>query len=155
MVPGPAGGRSRFDIDAVSGGEPLTASTIRTPERTLVCLDGSCLGIPSGGGPGGAFPDPSLALTGQLDLVEAGAGGASVRSAGTRSIAGEEARCFELSGGGGDIGSGTVCFSERGVPLLMEFTSSDGDLRLEATDYGTSVSDADFEAPFPVTSLGG
>jgi len=60
-----------------------------------------------------------------------------------------------LADAGADVGSGTVCFSERGVPLLMEFESPDGDFRLEATDYETSVDDADFEAPFPVTSLGG
>ena len=151
----PAGNRSRFDIDAVSDGEPLTAITIVTPERALICVDGACLSIPQGGGPGGAFPDPSQALTGQLDLVEAGAGSASVQAAGTRSIAGEDARCFEVTDAGTDVGSGTVCFSERGVPLLMEFESPDGDFRLEATSYETSVDDDDFEAPFPVTSLGG
>lgn len=151
----PAGSRSRFDIDAVSDGEPLTATTIVTPERALICVDGGCLGIPQGGGPGGAFPDPSQALTGQLDLVEAGAGSASVEAAGSRSIAGEDARCFEVTDAGVDVGSGTVCFSDRGVPLLMEFKSPDGDFRLEATDYETSVDDDDFEAPFPVTSLGG
>jgi hypothetical protein len=151
----PAGDRTRFDIDAVVDGEPLTTNIITTPERTLACSDGGCLGVPQSGGPGGAFPDPSLTFTSQLDLVEAGAGIGSVKPAGTRSIAGEDARCFQVEDAGADVGSGTLCFSERGVPLLMEFKSSDGDFRLEAIDYETSVDDDDFEAPFPVTSLGG
>lgn len=70
--------------------------------------------------------------------MEAGAGSASVQAASSRSIADEGARCFEVTDAGANVGSGTICFSERGVPLLMEFESPDGD----------------FEVPFPLTSLG-
>lgn len=142
------GERFRFDMSSSEGGVAFEATTIVTPERTLICTEGACFELSASGAP---FPNPSEAFVAQVEDIGDRAASGSVRDAGTRTIAGVEARCFEFEA---PEGTGTSCVSPEGVPLFTEFTSPEGDFRLEATDYDSSVDDSDFEPPFPVTSLG-
>lgn len=142
------GERLRFDMALDVGDAVFEATTIVTPDRTLICTEGTCLEL---SGADGLFPDPSEAFVSQVEDIGDLTAGGSVRDGGARTIAGVEARCFEFDA---PEGSGTSCVSPEGVPLFTEFTSPDGDFRLEATAYESSVDDSDFEPPFPVASLG-
>lgn len=141
------GERLRFDMASGEGDAAFAATTIVTPERTLICTVGTCYEPPASGAP---FVDPTEMFVSQVEDIGDLTAGGSVRDAGTRTIAGVEARCFEFES---PDGTGTSCVSPEGVPLFTEVTSPEGDFRLEATDYDASVDDSDFEPPFPVTSL--
>lgn len=80
----------------------------------------------------------------------------------SRTIAGEDASCFIGTGEteGRAEGEGELCFSDDGIPLLIDtyYVAEDGTestFRLEATSLERSVSDSDFEPPYPVIELPG
>lgn len=136
------GGRMRLEMS--QAGQPLVLIT--TPEDTLMCMEGSCLSM-------GAL-DESLPDLG--DLIEESnnaASGGTVEPAGSREIAGASTECYDFTDDAGN--SGSTCITEDGVPLFLETQSAEGSVTLEATSYSSDVSDADFEAPFPVQSLPG
>ena len=83
------------------------------------------------------------------DLVDEIISGPDVvaRDAGTRRLAGAEARCFDVTG---SEGSGTLCFDARGVPLLVDGQFAGSRWTIRATALG-EPSAADFEPPFPLT----
>jgi hypothetical protein len=65
---------------------------------------------------------------------------------GTRSIAGQQAQCYAVKGTTGftDV---TSCYSSSGVPLLTQMTAQGSAFTMEATNFSTTVSDADFVLP--------
>lgn len=77
------------------------------------------------------------------------------------SVAGEDARCYAVSGvlDEDEEGEGTICFSDDGILLLLDGTSviegEEETFKLEATSVERSVSDSDFEPPYPTTELPG
>jgi hypothetical protein len=148
-----AGERSRFDIDSDVAGESVTATVITTPDESFFCAEGSCLRIPAGAA--SPFPDLSELFTDQVTSIDDAVLAGSVSDAGTRNIGGVEARCFTFEAPEEDVAKGETCVTAEGVPIYAAWSSDEGEFRLEAVSYSNSVSDDDFEPPFPVTSIPG
>ena len=67
---------------------------------------------------------------------------------GTRSIAGQTAQCYGVKSiAAGAFGDVTSCYSSNGVPLLTKMTSQGQEFTMEASDFSTTVTDADFKLP--------
>jgi len=143
----PATDRVRFDIEA----EGETVVMIMSPEGVTFCSEGACFSMDAAGG---MFPDLGGMLTSEIDSIQDEASTATVTAAPSQTIAGVTAECFAFSDSA-DGASGTICYSPEGVPLMIDARSAEGDFRLTASSYSTSVTDADFEAPYPVTSFPG
>jgi hypothetical protein len=141
--------RTRFDIE--SDGE--TVIMIMTGTEVLFCTEGACFSM---AGAGGMFPNLGEMLSSEVDSIQEGATASTseVTRAAGRTIAGIAADCYDFRDTIENT-SGTVCYSPEGVPLFMETEGPEGVFKLEATTYGTSVSEADFEAPFPVMAFPG
>lgn len=70
---------------------------------------------------------------------------------GTRSLAGQTAQCYGVKAlTGSAFGDVTSCYSSSGVPLLTQMKSQSQEFTVEATNFSTSVSDADFKLPAAV-----
>ncbi len=147
------GERSRVDFDVEVAGQKIQGASINTPEKNYFCSDQdgeqTCFEFPAG--QESIFPDPSEQFTDTVDAFSDEADQYSINAAPGRTIAGQKGTCFEV---GGPEGTGTVCFSEDGILLLMELESPEGKFSLEATEYRLGVTDEDFEPPYPVTSFG-
>lgn len=139
--------RFRMDFSA----EGASGTMISAEDAVIICSEGACFRMSASGS--GSMPNPGAALSEQIEEFQAGAMEADVQPAGSREIAGAEAQCFEFDDSANNT-SGLVCYSEGGIPLLMESESAEGEFRMEATSFEDSVSDADFEPPYPVSSLG-
>lgn len=142
------GDRTRFE--ATSDGQSVIMIT--TAEQTLICAEDAC--FDAGGAMGGAVPNIGDALNESIDDVESETATAEVRRIDDREIAGTNTQCVEFEDSAEGV-TGVACYTEDGVPLLIESDTAEGQFRMEATEYSTDVSDDLFEAPFPVTSLGG
>ena len=67
---------------------------------------------------------------------------------GTRSIAGQTAQCYGVkSVAVGAFSDVTSCYSSNGVPLLTKMTSQGQEFTMEASNFSTTVTDADFKLP--------
>jgi len=67
---------------------------------------------------------------------------------GTRSIAGQTAQCYGVKSiAAGAFGDVTSCYSSNGVPLLTKMTSQGQEFTMEASNFSTTVADADFKLP--------
>ena len=139
--------RLRFDIE--SDGE--TVIMITTPDGVTFCADGACFSMDAANA---MFPDLGGMLTGEVDAIADEAADGTVTAAPSQTIAGVEAECYDFEDATEDA-SGTICYSPEGVPLLIDARSADGDFRLTADSYSTSVAEADFDPPFPVTPFPG
>lgn len=145
--------RQRTDLALTTDGEEFEVISITTSEGSLFCTpaEETCLAIPTDGAFGAGANPGDFALD-ALEELQGQDGIGRVTPIGQRTIAGTEAECFEITEG--DSGTGTACISSEGVPLFTDFNDGAGSTWLmEATEYSTSVSDSDFEAPFPVTEL--
>jgi outer membrane lipoprotein-sorting protein len=124
-----------------------TISIIVDGERTWVCTaegsDGICLRtnrspddttlLPSGS------PDQVVKdITDEVDDTRA-------REVGRRTIAGVEARCWEITS---SDGNGTMCFSPNGVLLLNEGSFEGTSSRFVATRISSQVDDSAFDLPY-------
>lgn len=84
------------------------------------------------------------------EQVQEKPGDFDVKYQGTRDIAGQQSQCFALKPKGSaqaGFTEGTFCYSKQGAPLLMESKGAGFDMKMEATSFNTSVSDADFQLP--------
>jgi hypothetical protein len=82
------------------------------------------------------------------DQFASGAAGVDVTSKGTRQIAGQQATCFEMTYK--TLGAeGTLCYTAQGVALFIAYKVPGSEVTMEATAYGTAVSDDDFKLPVP------
>jgi hypothetical protein len=141
-----ANGLVRFDIES----EGEAATMIISPDSVTVCAEDTCFSM--GGGEEGPIPDVSgLLMGGDSETGTEQTG--TVTAAPSQTIAGVEAVCYDFEDSA-DGSSGTVCFAPEGVPLLMDASTGEGDFRLIAESYTTTIADGDFEPPFPVMSLG-
>jgi hypothetical protein len=148
-------GVSRVDYE----GTDQTGTFITTAEGSFACAENQCIKLPAGQG-----VDPTAAFTGFLtaEAIEETYGdvpeGVDVEQS-TEEIAGIEANCYTYSGDLDDAEagdeSGSVCFSESGILLRLEFDAASGGGKFEAVEAEEGVSDADFEPPYPVTEFPG
>lgn len=141
-------GAWRMDLATDSGDVTLVSSG----GKSYVCSEGQCFESPAAT----ALPLPFLtyftdpsALTGAIDSAIAGVN--VDRS--SESIAGQDATCYAFSGGA--TGSGQYCFGSDGVLLRLKTSFGGSDFTLEATTVEGTVTDADVQPPYPITSLGG
>ncbi|MBI2914032.1 MAG: hypothetical protein HYY03_08940 [Chloroflexi bacterium] len=144
----------RMDLSSSDSGD---VSMIVAGGASYLCSENSCLSIAGPEAPQvpplpflGSFTEPD-ALS--QSIAEDVAGAEIKRS--TQSIAGQPTGCYEASSQGNNL---QWCFTIDSV--LMRFVGSSGaagagDFRLEATDLIRQLSDADFQPPFPVTTLPG
>lgn len=66
----------------------------------------------------------------------------------TRTIAGQQAFCYLVRDPAVVVFTeGTFCYTRTGVPLLLQWDSSEGSVTMEATAFSTSVPDSDFMLP--------
>ena len=140
--------RTRFEVE-FAGDKVIM---ITTPEQSLLCSDGAC--FDASGVMGAAMPNIGDMFTQSIDEVQAQTTSATVHRIDGRTIAGVDAECVEFEDTA-EGASGTACYAEGGIPLLIDSETSDGNFHLEATSFSKDVSDSDFEAPFPVTRIGG
>ena len=67
---------------------------------------------------------------------------------GTQSIAGQTAQCYGVkSVAVGAFSNVTSCYSSSGVPLLTKMSSQGQEFTMEASNFSTTVTDADFKLP--------
>lgn len=143
--------RSRVDFSGADGDFTI----ITTAENTYLCSEGSCLASPAGVASAGVpflnfltSPEDLQGLVGESLGVDVDQSSAT--------IAGEDATCFTAAGTvAGETGSGTFCFADDGIMLRLDASSGEGDFALNATSVDRSVSDSDFEPPFPVEEIPG
>jgi hypothetical protein len=144
----------RVDLASADGDFTL----INAGEGSFFCTsdggEGTCLSIPGGGD---ALDVPFLGFLTNPDelssFVVGSFAGVDVERS-SDSIAGEDVTCYSVAGEvEGEEGSGTFCFNDDGVMLRMQASSPEGDFTLEATDFSSDVSEADFEPPYPVQDL--
>ena len=140
--------RTRFEVE-FDGDKVIM---ITTPDQSLLCSDGAC--FDASGVMGSAMPNIGDMFTQSIDDVQSQTTTATVKKIDGRTIAGVDADCVEFEDTTEGV-TGTACYAEGGIPLLIDSQTADGNFHLEATSFSTDVSDSDFEAPFPVTSIGG
>jgi len=138
-------GESRTDY--VNEGE--TTSFISTEDATYVCTGEQCLGYGAGGGVNpipfvGQYANPSA-----ITQLVAGYRGIDIDQS-DEEIAGRDATCFSVTDAGTTV---SWCYGENGLLLRSATESSTGSFTMEATDVDLQVSDADFEPPYPVTTI--
>ena len=140
--------RARFDFATSQGGQKLTLSYFSLPEGTFYCFNVGavqCLTVAGVGSP----LDQNAAAVAQQSLIANPSGFGATPSA-SKTIAGQQATCFDVSNtaGAGGFDSGTFCYSKEGVPLLSTFSTPQyASWTVEATNYSTTVTDADFTLP--------
>jgi hypothetical protein len=140
----------RMDMGAEVEGEQRSAIIIVSSGTSYFCTDmpelgenATCFSQPAqaGEGVGEMVAELEKTLTDPtVDIV----------STGSRTIAGEDAKCYKASSP--DIeGESEVCLSSEGVPLFTRETVEGEETTMEATDFSRDVSDSDFVPPYPVT----
>ena len=140
--------RARFDFTTSQGGQKLTLSYFTLPEGTFYCFNVGqiqCLTVAGVGSP----LDQNAAAVAQQSLIANPSGFGATPSAG-KTIAGQQASCFDVSNkaGAGGFDTGTFCYSKEGVPLLSTFSTAQyASWTVEATSYSTTVADSDFTLP--------
>jgi len=151
--------RIRFDISGTQDGQPISMTLIERDGKTVICLNdagdiGAILGVEAGKGvcfntdPKDTASNPASSLTQTLSDLEGG--DVTLVSTSTRKIAGRDATCYVTQSAGAG-GTDEECFSGDGVVLFS--STGDGGSRIEATEIGGSVADADFDPPYDVHDL--
>lgn len=149
----------RTDLSSSAGDVTLITTAAASYICTAEIGTGQCLESPIGDSltPDffGIFTEPDN-LTGQID---AALGDVDVDRS-SRTIAGQNATCFSISGTiAGGTGAAEYCFRDDGVLLLWRAaggpaTGDGGEFSLEAISVEDSVSDSDLEPPYEVVDLG-
>jgi outer membrane lipoprotein-sorting protein len=138
--------KARFDFSAGPAGAGGTFSVYTLEDGTYICTGAGgqtfCQKSPGGSGldanPAASF---GLQLQDHPDQFNAS-------FQGTRSLAGQTAQCYGVKAlTGSAFGDVTSCYSSTGVPLLTQIKSQGQEFTMEATNFSTSVSDADFKLP--------
>jgi len=139
-------------IDMETDGTTVTFITV--DGSTYSCAEGACFESPVG------IPLPFLSfLTNPeslVDLVDTEAAGIEFEKSDDE-IAGQSVTCYSASGTvEGQEGSAQYCFNDDGLMLRLDGGSEvGGAFRLEATNVESTVSEADFELPYPAQSIPG
>ncbi len=143
----------RMDFDS----EGTTGILISSGGKSYLCSEsdggGQCLESPAGQAAPfpflSAFTDPGALQ----DLVGEAITGVDVERS-ERTIAGQAARCFSISGAAAG-GSAEYCFSEDGIMLLLRSGASGSEFVLEATSVEGEVTEADLQPPYPIMEIPG
>ncbi len=148
----------RTDL-STSDGDVTLITTATTSYMCTAEGGGQCLEMPLDDSLApsifGIFTEPDN-LTGQ---IEAALGDVDIDRS-SRTIAGQDATCFTMSGTiDGETGVAEYCFRDDGVLLLLRATGGPeteggGEFSLEAISVEDSVSDSDLEPPYEVVDLG-
>jgi len=143
--------RSRFDFVLSQGGQKLTIQYFSLPEGAFSCVNVGIVQCTAVAGTTGSPVDQNPAVSAQQSLI-GNPTNFSASASGSKTLAGQTASCYDVksksSGAGFD--SGTFCYSKDGVPLLSTFTITQPQslsLTMEATNFSTTVADADFTLP--------
>ncbi|MGH7484500.1 MAG: hypothetical protein ACREMY_02705, partial [bacterium] len=136
---------SRFDFDDGTGS---TGSFITNSDGTYICSSDVCFSSPTGTDVNpfiGLFTDPQTLLNEVGDVANV--------DHSSKTVAGQDADCYSASN---DQGAGELCFSHSGLLLSIKGTDADGTgIDFVATSADNSVSDSDFDLPYPVQSIPG
>jgi hypothetical protein len=136
------GNNVRMDIAGGILGQQANSVLIIRPDTSYMCSEGSCYEVPA---IAGAYS--ALATQSEKALTDPSV---NVLSTGSRNIAGEDAKCYTVSGP--DIqGQAEMCLSGDGVPLYTKEIAVGAETTMEATQVSRDVSDSDFEPPYPVS----
>jgi hypothetical protein len=139
--------KSRFDFSSTFGGQKTTISFFSLPDGSYYCFGGAgqpvtCLSV---GGVGSPLDQNAAAVT-QRQLIESpDKFGASFTE--TKTIAGQQALCYAVTGAAGTFSTGTFCYSKTGLALLSTFSVQGSAWTMEATNISTTVPDSDFTLP--------
>ena len=140
--------KTRMDFPASEGGAGGRMSLYTMPDSTVMCsMDGgatTCLKMPKAQ----AMQQNQGAMA--QEQVQEKPGDFDMKYQGTRDIAGQQGQCFAVKPKGSSQGGfteGIMCYSKQGALLLMESKGAGFDMKMEATSFNTSVSDADFQLP--------
>jgi hypothetical protein len=139
--------KSRFDFSTSFGGQKTTISFFNLPDGSYYCFGGagqpvSCLSV---GGVGSPLDQNAAAMTQRSLMDNPDKFGAAFKE--TKTIAGQTALCYDVTGGAGTFGAGTFCYSKAGLALLSQFSMQGSTWSMEATNVSTTVADADFTLP--------
>lgn len=138
--------KARFDFSAGPAAGGGTFSVYTLEDGTYLCTSAGgqsfCQKSPPGSGldanPAASF---GLQLQDNPDRFNSS-------FQGSRSIAGQTAQCYGVKAlTGSAFGDVTSCYSSTGVPLLTQIKSQGQEFTMEATNFSTSVSDADSKLP--------
>ncbi|HLE80293.1 MAG TPA: hypothetical protein VJA25_03265 [Dehalococcoidia bacterium] len=140
--------KTRMDFPGSEGGGAGRASLYMLPDSTVMCSMAAvpplCLKMPKA-----QAMQQNQGVSAQ-EQVQESPDKFDVSYQGTRDIAGQQGQCFALKPKGGSqagFTEGTFCYTKQGALLLMESKSQGSEMKMEATSFSTSVSDADFQLP--------
>lgn len=149
-----AGWRLDFDL------KDATGTLLKTADAAYVCTvtkaTGSCRRAPAAENASVAFlqvlTDPPALLQAVQDAFYLGKIERSQRE-----IAGQQAACFSLQGTASDRAvSVDYCFAADGKLLSLKSSglgaNGSGELKLDATQVGAAVTDADLQPPYPIAA---
>jgi len=71
---------------------------------------------------------------------------------GTKTVAGESTRCYDLTNTKGGGSQTIACYTSEGIPLYVDVASAP---TMTATSFSTNVNDADFALPYAVQQFPG
>lgn len=141
--------RARFDFAMDQGGQKITVSFFSLPDGQYYCFNAGAAQCLSVAGVGS--PLDQNAAAGAQQALTANPSGYGATPAAARTIAGQQASCFDVNtkaAAAGGFDKGNFCYSAQGVPLLSSFsTAQAGSWTMEATAYSPTVSDSDFTLP--------
>lgn len=136
--------KSRVDWTTTSGGTTSTFSIFEDGTKAYLCTtDGgqaTCLETQGSGLEG---QNQAFALQ---ESFESDPNAFNSAFTETRTIAGQKAYCYTV-GSAALGGSATSCYTQTGVPMLIEWKAGTEAWSMEATSFSASVSDADFALP--------
>jgi hypothetical protein len=139
----------RLDIEEAEGSVAVTY--INTDDKTYLCSESNCFESPVQV----PFPfigyltDPA-SLNAQIDSEISGVDFDESED----TIAGQSVTCFSTSVDSEDA-STEYCFNDDGLLMRLDSGAAGATFTLEATSAETTVSDSDFELPFPVQDIPG
>jgi hypothetical protein len=140
--------RLRFDFSAVvtSDGKPSVVSMYTLPEGSFICFvvagQSQCIVSPAQGSP---LEHNQAVLTQRAMLENPGRYGSTFT--GSRSIAGQESLCYDVTATAGAFSKGTFCYTKEGIQTLSAFTAEGSTWSIEATSVSTTVPDSDLTLP--------
>ncbi len=136
--------KSRVDWTTTSGGATSTFSIYEDGTKAYLCTtDGgqaTCLETEGSGLEG---QNQAFALQESFESDPASFNSTYTE---TRTIAGQKAYCYTV-GSAALGGSATSCYTQTGVPMLIEWKAGTEAWSMEATSFSASVSDGDFVLP--------
>lgn len=143
-------------MDVSDETEGIDVILISTPDKTYVCSQGGgdqCLAYPPSSDVGNIDSFLSSWDPGAIEAELSGLTGNVQIASSSEKVAGEEASCVSAEGNiGGQDSFIKFCFATNGLLLLIFWADAAGtsEWTLQTTDIGT-VSDSDFEPPYPVS----